>query len=497
MRLLAVLVAFLPFVILELGLRQFNDADLQGVDQDPYVGLHQLRPLFALNAENNRWEIPPQRYNFFRPESFPATKPPDTRRIFVLGGSTVQGRPYATETAFSTWLRLRLESADMDTNFEVINCGGVSYASYRVAKILDEVLLRDPDAVVLYTGHNEFLEDRTYAHVRDMGVAARWATAVGSKLHTVRWLQSFAKGKSDHKDLPTTLSTEVNAKLDHPGGLDSYQRDPAWRLGVEEHFRAKLQQMVRTTKQHNIPMILCVPASDLVNTPPIKITKRNDWSKSEQVDFDAAWSIASDAESKADKRINAARECLNIDAEHAGANYVLGRLLFDHGDSESARKHLIAARDADVCPLRAPTSIVETTRLVAEQNNVLLIDTPKLLDERNVQGDPVPDQISDPNRFVDHLHPSIAGHQKIAAALTGQFQDLGWIKLDQESEKRYEIESQRHMRELGEAYFVRGKQRLEGLRLWASGRAGQLATDVVGDDHEAPSGAIQSVQNKE
>lgn len=158
---------------------------------------------------------------------------------------------------------------------------------------------------------------------------------------------------------------------------------------------------------------------------------------------------------------------------------------------------MIAARDADVCPLRAPTSIVETTRLVAKQNNVLLIDTPKLLDERNVQGDPVPDQISDPNRFVDHLHPSIAGHQKIAAALTGQFQDLGWIKLDQESEKRYEIESQRHMRELGEAYFVRGKQRLEGLRLWASGRAGQLATDVVGDDHEAPSGAIQSVQNKE
>ncbi len=45
---------------------------------------------------------------------------------------------------------------------EVINVGGISYASYRIAAILDEVLQHEPDLVVIYMGHNEFLEARTY-----------------------------------------------------------------------------------------------------------------------------------------------------------------------------------------------------------------------------------------------------------------------------------------------------------------------------------------------
>ena len=44
----------------------------------------------------------------------------------------------------------------------MINCGGVSYASYRLGPILDEVLGYEPDLIMLYTGHNEFLEARTY-----------------------------------------------------------------------------------------------------------------------------------------------------------------------------------------------------------------------------------------------------------------------------------------------------------------------------------------------
>ena len=85
---------------------------------------------------------------------------------YCLGGSTVQGRPYAIETSFTTWLELNLRTADPRYQWEVVNCGGVSYASYRLVPILRELLAYEPDLFIICTGHNEFLEDRTYASVK-------------------------------------------------------------------------------------------------------------------------------------------------------------------------------------------------------------------------------------------------------------------------------------------------------------------------------------------
>lgn len=477
MRLMAMLLACLPVVLLELGLRGMDDSATQAIDYDPYVGLNQLRPLFVFNEDSDRWEIPPERYNFFRPESFSAKKPSGTRRVFVLGGSTVQGRPYATETAFSTWLRLWLESADSDFEYEVINCGGTSYASYRVAKILDEVVEYEPDAIVLYTGHNEFLEDRTYAHVRDMGAVSRWSTAIGSKLHSVRWVQSLFAASYER----TELAASVETILDQPGGLNSYQRDPIWQRGVEKHFATTLEKIAEQTRKNDLPLIMCVPASDLVNTPPFKIQTRSDWTEDEENRFRSAWFIARDSAQSPPRRIDALRECLSMDPSHAGANYALGRLLYDRGDGEQARQYLIAARDHDVCPLRATSAIVQATKKIAKRYRVPLIDTSALLDERDFRGVLIADQVPDPSRFVDHVHPSIVGHQKIAAALAQQFEKLGWVELSEQGSVRYENAVKEHLSNLDQDYYVRGKQRLEGLRLWTMGRAGQLATEMADD----------------
>ena len=237
MRAAAIAISFIPFVLFEFTLRWLAPT-AGAADLDPLVNLQHLRPLFVLNRAAGRWEIPPERFNFFRPDSFLAEKPVGSRRIFVLGGSTVQGRPYATETSFSTWLRLRLEAASPETRFEVVNCGGVSYASYRVAKILDEVLGHQPDAIVIYTGHNEFLEDREYAEVRDMSLPRQWISRVASNLRTVTWIQNKLHPPIDSQN---QMPSEVDARLDHVGGLDRYRRDPKWRIGVEKHFAETLR----------------------------------------------------------------------------------------------------------------------------------------------------------------------------------------------------------------------------------------------------------------
>ncbi|MGB7344390.1 MAG: SGNH/GDSL hydrolase family protein [Pirellulaceae bacterium] len=474
LRIAAITLACLPFVLLEIGLRLFSSpaAVSEAIDNDPLVDLHQLRPLFVLDKSADQWVIPPGRYNFFRPASFSAIKAPHTRRIFVLGGSTTQGRPYSTETAFSTWLQLRLQAASPEWSYEVVNCGGVSYASYRVAKILKEALEHQPDAIVLYTGHNEFLEDRTYAEVRQYSWARRTASRIGNHSKIIQWL------KKQVAIVPTqsTVDSEVNARLDHAGGLESYQRDPQWRNAVEAHFESKLAEMIQAVRAAGIPLVLCVPASEIVNTPPIKTQLALDLSELDKSNFQQAMEIASDDSADATKRIAAAKTCLEIDADHAGAQFILGRLLYNYGNAKSARPHLIAARDWDVCPLRATTPIVAAVRDAGTQAGVFLVDTESLLDRRDPSGKLIPDQIPDPNQFVDHLHPSIAAHQAIAAEIAQLLNETLWKPTQIDANSRYETLAREHLQSLDESYYARGKQRLEGLHRWATGRAGQLGT---------------------
>lgn len=475
----AIGIGFLPFLVTELLLRWAAPSQADALDLDPYVDLHQLRPLFEKDPTTDRWKIPEQRWNFFRPDSFAEQKPSTLRRIFVLGGSTVQGRPYAVETAFSTWLRLHLEADYPDLQFEVVNCGGVSYASYRVSKILEEVLQHQPDAIVLYTGHNEFLEDREYADVRDTSDLGAWMSRALSRVRTVTWIQQQLRSSPPSVD---TMSQEVDARLDHPGGLDRYKRDAQWRHSVEQHFAASLSRMVRQVKRADVPLWLCVPTSDVVATPPFKTELDECLTKVEHVTWRENWAVAIDDQRDSGERIDACRDALRIDPEDAAAHYLLGRLLYDQGDSEQAKEHLIAARDFDVCPLRATSPIVDAVIRIGEAESVPLIMTPELSDGRDGTGARRPDGVPDREFFVDHLHPTIRGHQQIAAAIAESMHGSSLLKrsdlTEEETKTRYEQLAQDHLQTLGEDYYARGKQRLEGLKLWASGRAGQSSLDT-------------------
>src|SRR5215471_11729212 len=130
-RVVAVGLGLLPLLACELTLRALGIGKPTNFN-DPFVGFSDVHPLFVLNEETGRYEIPKSRQTHFQPESFAAKKKADEFRIFVLGGSTVQGRPWSIESSFTTWLELHLNAADPSRHYEVVNCGGVSYATYRL-----------------------------------------------------------------------------------------------------------------------------------------------------------------------------------------------------------------------------------------------------------------------------------------------------------------------------------------------------------------------------
>src|SRR5205085_3098240 len=169
-----------------LGLGQATDFN------DPFVGFSDIHPLFVLNEETGRYEIPKSRQTHFQPDGFAAEKSANEFRIFVLGGSTVQGRPWSIESSFTTWLGLNLDASDASREYQVVNCGGVSYATYRLIPILQEVLKYQPDLIIFCEGHNEFLEDRSYAPLKARGPALMWLEQQATRLYTYNVIRDAA-----------------------------------------------------------------------------------------------------------------------------------------------------------------------------------------------------------------------------------------------------------------------------------------------------------------
>ena len=468
LRSLSIVCGLSVFVVVELVCCLFGLGGSRP-DDDPFVGFNNLQPLFEIDAAGDRFMTAKSRLKFFPREEFPAVKPAGTRRIFCLGGSTVQGRPFSKETSFTTWLRLALEQAQPDQKWEVINCGGISYASYRLTPILQECLGYEPDAFIVCTGHNEFLEDRSYGDLRDVSPILTVPFHGLSRLRSFRLFRQVLLGaskESSEVDDRELLGSDVDAFLDYKDGIAAYHRDDVWRQGVAAHFESNLDRMVWLANEADVPIILVCPPSNLADSPPFKSEHRSGLSANEL----AAWETAMKTANAALKSFSAAaiepfEEAIQIDPDYADTHFELGQLLESLGEFDAARKEFLLAREHDICPLRIPGSLEQAMTRVAERNGVPLLDAHGLLEAKTRHG------ILDSSMLVDHVHPSFDGHQLIALALVDQLRGVSLVVPQGEWQPRARAAFQQHFDQLPDIYFAKGEQNLANLRYWTQGMA--------------------------
>ncbi len=89
-------------------------------------------------------------------EPFKKNKEANSFRIFVLGESTTIGYPYLHNGSFHRWLQYRLSHTFPDKHIEIINVSLTAVNSYTVLDFARQVVPHKPDAVLIYTGHNEY-----------------------------------------------------------------------------------------------------------------------------------------------------------------------------------------------------------------------------------------------------------------------------------------------------------------------------------------------------
>ena len=399
------------FVCLEVALATLG-VRTAASGSDPFVGFSSYLPLFV--AEGSERVTAENKYGWFNRQRFADPKPANTYRIFSVGGSTTHGRPYDDRASFSGWLRTYLAAADSSRSWEVINAGGVSYASYRVATLMEELVKYQPDMFVIYTGHNEFLERRTYEGFFEAGETV--SAAAGLLSHT----RTYAAGRQllsrfrDTGAKPSELAAEVDTILANSVGPSDYHRDDEFRRDVINHFRFNLNRMIGIAEDAGTRVVLVTPASNLEDCSPFK-SDVSDGLTSEDATRIESLIQASETAGTAAETLAHLDEALRIDPRHPTLHYLRGRALLPLNRTRDADIAFRRARDEDICPLRATSEIVNVVREIAIENAVPLVDFERMVNDQAMalRGTPIPGN----EQFVDHVHLDIDGYGRLGLAL--------------------------------------------------------------------------------
>ncbi len=482
-RLGALLLGCLPLAATEILCRSagWGQPDFS---TDPFVGFSAVRPLFERTPDGSSFHIAPQRRAFFREDSFAARKPGNEFRIFVFGGSTVQGNPFSTETSFAEFLRRTLQTMAPDRSWEVVNCGGVSYASYRLLPVMEECFQYEPDLYIFCEGQNEFLEEVTYSGTRRLTPVLEPLLSIAGHLQSVRAFVNCctSTGLSENHELSSRplLHEDVQTLLDQSGGLDRYHRNDEHTDAVVRHFRFNLERMTALCRQKNVPLLLIQPPVNLSDCPPFKSQFSEDTSAQKQAEvLQTLREARKRAQDDAVSALTLMQSIVRQEPRYALGWYELGQIQLTIGDLKNALTSFNRALDEDVCPLRMKSALSQAMQHVAGTHNIPFLNAHELLGRR-CHGGIVGEQV-----LVDHVHPSFRGHEDIAVEIAVWMEQRGFVQSQaadwQQSARQV---CRQAVQELDDTYFLRGRRALQALRQWAAGRA--LEPDLVNSTESEP-----------
>ncbi len=337
-------------------------------------------------------------------ELFKKKKDDNTIRIFILGESTTIGYPFFHNGSFHRWLQYRLTHTYPDKNFEIINLALTAVNSYTVLGFAKEVVNYEPDAVLIYTGHNEYYGALGAASTQSLGSNPRVINLLlGLRdlrlaqliINVYEGTKTAVAGTGSHAD-ESRMQLMV-AQQEIPYQSDLYEKGVAqfqsnmndiFNLFSKKHIALFVSNLVSNEKDLK-PFISF--KADSVKFPGFKSNFTSGVSAFEKGDFKAA----NEYLIKADQSFNASALC----------NYYLGQLAYKQNDFSQAKKYFEKAKDLDGLRFRAPEQFNKIlAQLSAKYPDVHMVDS-RAAFEKNADHDIIGDGLT-----VDHVHPNLKGY---------------------------------------------------------------------------------------
>lgn len=305
-------------------------------------------------------------------ERFKTVKAHGTFRIFVLGESTTSGYPYMHNGSFHRWLQYRLMHTLPNLNFEVINVSLTAVNSWTVLDFGKQIIHYQPDAVLIYAGHNEYYGALGIGSTSRIAGNHFWVNAI-LELRQFRLVQLIENGirfvqqpfKNHKADTRDNLMKRMALSQQITYGSADFQK------GIEQ-FELNIDELCQKMSAAHIPVFLSTLVSNEKDLKPFIST--------------------------ADK--------LSADKYYQRAN-----LSFSKGDFRSAKALYVKAAEFDLLRFRAPQALNAAIRKIASRYpGIYLTDSRTLFEQYSPHG------ILGKEMLLEHVHPNLIGYALMSEA---------------------------------------------------------------------------------
>jgi len=312
----------------------------------------------------------------------PEEKEQGKLRVVMLGESAVAGFP-SEEYSLGRLTRVLWNENFPDQPMEMATVAMVGANSHILRDFAIESMRMRPDVLVIYSGNNEVIGP--YGPVSEFAGAfsARWMVRASMFVRNTRIGRAM---ESAINALGRALSGEEESSWK---GLDEHKEsllsadDPALDTMLAQ-TRENLRDIIAVARKHNCKVLVCVPAVNLTDWPP----------------------MASES----------------VESESAQRAYERAQQEQGEGGMAGAWENYRRACDLDLLRFRADSRVRQTQRDVvaaeAASGGIALVDADKWLHEWN------PAFPGDREYFLEHVHLTFQGRVAVAALITDGIAEL-------------------------------------------------------------------------
>jgi hypothetical protein len=196
----------------------------------------------------------------FQEQAFRMPKPSHFFRIIFVGGSSINYAQDVMEDYTSEWNN----SHSYERIVEFINAGGCGYGSHRLVTLVAEMLTYDPDLIVFYEAHNEFVEFNQMQFVRLSTLPLQHVLYRSALCRFVRdRIASFQLSSLRRQRNREILGTTPRDN----GGWEEKKFPPEEIRQRMIAYEQNLTRIVALCREHNVPLVLSsVPSNPVLST---------------------------------------------------------------------------------------------------------------------------------------------------------------------------------------------------------------------------------------
>ncbi|HXB07233.1 MAG TPA: hypothetical protein VNW04_08960 [Puia sp.] len=385
-RLIALVLPFAVILLVEGTLRLFH----YGYDSSVFITAPGNNDYLVFNPDASKKYFTDTRIaTSGNRELFRKSKDPGTLRIFVLGESTTIGYPYFHNGSFHRWLQYRLMRENPGKKYEIINLSLTAVNSYTVLGFAREVIKQEPDAVLIYTGHNEYYGALGAASTNRLGNSP-WLINTLLWLRQWRLVQLLTRAWRGLSRLFTTgpqTGGRNRMELMVADQQIAYG-SPIYTHGIRQ-FSTNMDETLALFHNSGIPVFLSNLVSNLRDQPPLV-------------------SIATPG---------------SPDSTSALYNFNLANRAWQRGDYTTAKQDFILAKDMDALRFRAPETLNTIIEALCKKypGNTHLVDTRAAFDSASDHG------IIGNSLLLEHVHPNLYGYALLSDAFYRSLRQSGII----------------------------------------------------------------------